>query len=203
VTSQRGLGPGGLIGILVGVGLFAGNTGQLVLRRLKRLVGWGILAAVVVTVLLLLFALLAPSKEAGVYFAFSLMGVFLLAVTWCFIAFAAWLTRPANTVVDDGQRWLPPEPADKPARYVPPRRMQWYELLGVHPDDGREEIVAALEREAREGETWYEAIDVSPYATRREIVDALRREFEHAVDAIDEEIGEVVREEYGRPTRRR
>src|SRR5690242_15726282 len=136
VTSQRGVGPGGLLAILVGVGLFGGDTGQLVLRRLKRLVGWGILAALVVSLLLLLFALSAHSKEAAINFAVSLIGVFLLAGTWCFISFAAWLTRPEDTIIDDSERWLPSEAAGEPAQDAP----HWHELLGVHPDDGREEI---------------------------------------------------------------
>lgn len=80
-----------------------------------------------------------------------------------------------------------------------PRRTSWHEALGVHPDDDRDEIVVALEREARDGETWYDAIGVSSDASRREIVEALRREFDRVEDAIDQQIGRMVRERYGWP----
>jgi hypothetical protein len=133
--------------------------------------------------------------------ASAVIGVIALCVLWCMVAFAAWLSRPDKRADnDDDYVESQPGPGSPSHRKSPPG--EHHELLGVHPDDGREEIIDALEGEARDGETWYDAINVPPDATRREIVEALRREFERLEDAVDDEIGDLVHQAYNRPNRR-
>src|SRR5690242_6767681 len=86
-----------------------------------------------------------------------------------------------------------------------PRGPSWHEVLGLHPEDDREVIIAALEDAASHGERWYEMIGVSPSATRRQIVEALNREYDTSGDQVADEIAHVVRAEYcdGARSRRR
>ncbi len=171
--SDREIGPFGILAVLTGVGLFGGRTGHAVLRRLRRLVAWAVPLGVVFSVGAF-FAIDTWRKEGVVFFGLGVASVIALCILWCMISFAIWLTRPEDSPYehdDPPPRWAGQEPVED----LRAGRMPWYELLGVYPDDGREEIIAALEREARDGETWYEAINVSPDATRREIVHALRR----------------------------
>lgn len=71
-------------------------------------------------------------------------------------------------------------------------RRAWYDVLGVDPDDGREEIIAALQSMATEGEAWHEVVGVPLDASRTDIVEALQRASGQARDDIADDIAQVV-----------
>ena len=79
---------------LVGLSVIGGDSGRLVLRRLRMVARYGMLVCLALTFIAAL--VLAPTGNGLVLAVIPLFGAFGFAMFWCYVAAAMWLTRPED-----------------------------------------------------------------------------------------------------------